>query len=270
MTSLSRKLVWGSLAAGVAAAGIAVAQPPTPKEKELPAKAAADPAAPDVVRAADPFGAMLSEAKTAYSKVRDYGCTFTRQERINGALSAEQVAEMKVRATPHAVHVKFAKPDGVAGMELCYAANLRLGKLRYRPAGAKGINGFTSTTLDDPKVLAENRHPVNELGIGGVIDLLTSIAGREKVLNNPVEVFTGDYQFAGKTTVRYELFTRRPHAHRYAYRMLVYVDKESKLPVRFEAYDQPKPGLSVGDLLEAYSFSDLKLNVGLGDSAFDY
>ena len=52
--------------------------------------------------------------------------------------------------------------------------------------------------------------------------------------------------------------------------MLVYVDKETKLPVRFEAYDQPKSGAAAGDLLEAYSFSDLKLNAGLGENTFDY
>jgi hypothetical protein len=52
--------------------------------------------------------------------------------------------------------------------------------------------------------------------------------------------------------------------------MLVYVDKETKLPVRFEAFDQPKSGGTVGELFEAYSYSDLKMNVGLGESAFDY
>jgi hypothetical protein len=39
--------------------------------------------------------------------------------------------------------------------------------------------------------------------------------------------------------------------------------------VRFEAYDSPKPGMIVGDLLEAYSYTDVKFNVGLGESAFE-
>jgi hypothetical protein len=177
---------------------------------------------------------------------------------------------MKVRVQPHSVHVRFARPDAVAGMELCYVTGSRLGKIRYRPAGAKGVNGFTSVAPDDGKVMAQNRHRLTEYGIGPTIELLTSIAAREKTLNNAVEVFAGEYQFAGRNVTRYELFTRRPHAHRYAHRMLVYVDKETKLPVRFEAYDQPKAGLTTGDLLEAYSYSDVKLNVGLGDSAFDF
>ena len=51
--------------------------------------------------------------------------------------------------------------------------------------------------------------------------------------------------------------------------MLVYVDKETKLPLRYEAYDQPKSGAAVGDLLEAYSFSEVKLNPGHGENIFD-
>ena len=68
---------------------------------------------------------------------------------------------------------------------------------------------------------------------------------------------------------RYEIFTRRPHAHRYAYKMLVFVDKETKLPVRFEAYDQPKSGSTISELLEAYSYTNVKLNVGLGEATFE-
>ncbi|MBN9121619.1 MAG: DUF1571 domain-containing protein, partial [Planctomycetes bacterium] len=106
--------------------------------------------------------------------------------------------------------------------------------------------------------------------MAAIVDRVAAAAAREKTLNNPVEVYAGDFQFAGRNVTRYEIFTRRPHAFRYAHRMLVYVDKETKLPVRYEAYDQPKSGAAVGDLLEAYSFSDVKLNVGLGENSFEY
>ena len=104
-----------------------------------------------------------------------------------------------------------------------------------------------ASAANDPKVVAENRHPITEVGVGATIDLLTSIATREKSLGNGLEVFTSDFQFAGKTTTRYEILARRAHAHRYAYRMLAYVDKETKLIVRFEAYDAPKAGTIAGE-----------------------
>ena len=224
---------------------------------------AADPT-PDPAKAADPLGAMLAAAKTAYAGLRDYTCTYTRQERVGGALGAEQVAELKVRVKPYSVAVRWARPDAVAGQEGIYLAS-RPGKVRVRE---KAAGAYKLVSLDDSKVKAAGRHPLPEVGVGPTIDRVAGIAAREKALNNPVEVFTTPYTFAGRPVTRYEVFTRRPHAHRYAYRVLVYVDHGTKLPVRFEAYDAPKPGQAEGELLEAASYTDLKANVGLGDSAF--
>ena len=206
---------------------------------------------------------MLGDSRTAVGKWRDYTCTFTRQELRNGKLSGEEVAELKVRANPLGVYARFTKPE----MEVAYSAARKNLKMRYHAAGAKG---FQTLDTDDAKFLGENRHPVTEWTMAAILDRVSAAVAREKTLNNPVEVYTGEYQFAGHTCIRYEVLARRPHAFRTAYRILVYADKETKLPLRFEAYDQPKSGGTVGDLIEAYSFSDMKLNVGLGDSTFDY
>ncbi|MDB5311858.1 MAG: hypothetical protein JWO38_6060 [Gemmataceae bacterium] len=275
MSILSRKAVrtWLAVAAGGAAIGVAVAQPPA--TSPAPGKAPTSTVSPesttpvDPARTADPLGSMLTDAKAAYARVRDYVCVFTRQERVNGVLGAEQVAELKVRTKPFSMAIRFARPDAVAGLEAKFTSTTLSGKMKYRPAGAKGLNGTQMLSPDDPKVMAETRHPLTELGVGPVIDRLATIASREKTLGNPVEVYASDFQFAGRNVARYEMFTRRSHVYRYAYRCLVYVDKETKLPVRFEAYDEAKPGTTVGDLLEAYSYTDIKVNVGLGDSAFE-
>jgi hypothetical protein len=256
----------GVACAGLLVGGAVLAQPPkTEAPKSEPAKA---PEAPKL--AGESLSTMLADARTALGKVRDYTCTFTRQEMRNGTLSGEQVAEMKVRSNPGGVYVRFARPEGVAGMEIAHTGARKGQKMRYRAPGIDGSKGFKTVDLDDAKFLAENRHPVTEWTMAAIIDRVSAAAAREKTLNNPVEVYVGEYQFAGRNVIRYEILTRRPHAFRYAHRMLVYVDKETKLPVRYEAYDQPKSGAAVGDLLEAYSFSDVKLNVGLGENAFDY
>jgi hypothetical protein len=47
-------------------------------------------------------------------------------------------------------------------------------------------------------------------------------------------------------------------------------DQATHLPVRVEAYDHPRPnGPAEGDLLESYSYLDLRCNVGLVDEIFD-
>jgi hypothetical protein len=271
-----RRKTWVAVACAGLIAGAVVAQPPKPETPPAANNKADAGNAPDASKAeapkngAEALVVMMTDARGALGKTRDYTCTFTRQESLKGKLTAEQVAEMKVRTNPAGVYVRFAKPDAVAGMEVAYTGSRKSLKMRYRPAGIAGAKGFATRDLDDAKFLAENRHPVTEWTMAAVIDRVSAHVAREKTLNNPVEVYTGDYQFAGRNVVRYEIFTRRPHAFRYAHRMLIYVDKETKLPLRYEAYDQPKANALVGDLFEAYSFSDVKLNIGLGENAFDY
>jgi hypothetical protein len=257
---------WAAFAAGVVVAGVVVAQPP----KTEAVKPAGGSSISDTPKSADPLGDMLSEARTAYGKMRDYSGTYTRQERLNGSLSAQQVGEMKMRVNPVGVYVRFAIPDAVSGMEVAYSGTRRNAKVRYRQAGAAGRKGVLRLEVDDAKFLADNRHPVTEWGMGPIIELIATSTAREKTLNNPVETFTSDYQFANRNVTKYEILMRRPHALRYAARMVVFIDKETKLPIRYEAYDEPKAGALVGDLLEVYSFSDLKYNTGLGENIFDF
>jgi Protein of unknown function (DUF1571) len=49
----------------------------------------------------------------------------------------------------------------------------------------------------------------------------------------------------------------------------VYIDQETGLPIRFEAYDWPKHHRAQPELSEEYSYMQLKLNVGLRDIDFD-
>jgi hypothetical protein len=257
----------GAIAAvvGILLAGIAGAQTP----KADPVKPAAVPAV-EAAKIDDTLGTLLKDARAAHAKTRDYSGTYTRQERFNGTLSAEQVAEMKFRVNPVGVHVRFARPDSIAGMEIAYSAAKKNGKMGYRPAGAAGRGGFRKLDVDDSKFLAEHRHAVTQWGMGPLIELIASTTAREKTLNNPVEVFSADYQFDKRNVTKYEIYTRRPHAARYAAKMVVFIDKETKLPVRFEAYGDARPGATTGELLEAYSFTNLKFNSGIGENSFDY
>jgi hypothetical protein len=257
---------WAAVTAGVGLIGFAVAQPP----RVEPVKPASGAAKVEPAKPADALGAMLADARAALGKTRDYTGTYTRQERVGGKLGAEQVGEMKFRVSPVGVYVRFARPEASAGMEVAYSAAKKDGKVRYRPAGVAGRKGFQVLGTDDAKFLADHRHPVTDWGMGPIVELIATATAREKTLKNPVEVFTGDYQFAGRNVTMFEIHTRRPHAFRYAARMVVFVDKETKLPVRFEAYDDPKPGTTAGELLEAYSFTDLKFNSGIGENSFDF
>jgi hypothetical protein len=65
---------------------------------------------------------------------------------------------------------------------------------------------------------------------------------------------------------RFEIGFERSHALRDAAKIVVCIDPDTKLPVRFEAYDA---GRNESELREAMSFVNLKFNQGLGDAPFE-
>ena len=50
----------------------------------------------------------------------------------------------------------------------------------------------------------------------------------------------------------------------------VYFDQETKFPVRVECYDYPRGADDPGELLEVYSYINLRYNVGLGEETFNH
>jgi hypothetical protein len=212
----------------------------------------------------------LADARAAYAQVRDYTCVIERQERVGGTLRPTQTGELRVRTRPLSINVKVTAPKPVAGQETSYISGRNLGRVRFKPAGVDGIKyGFQTLPKDDPKVLADTRHPVTEVGLLAVIDRVERILKTEKMLNHPAQVLTAAYTFAGRPVTKFEVFADRPHANRYAARVAVYFDAETKLPVRFEAYDAPKPGATTGEVVEVVSFAGIRTNVGLGEAAFE-
>jgi hypothetical protein len=217
------------------------------------------------------FPKAIADARSACAKLRDYTCHLVRQEVVNGKLLPEQAAELRVRTQPLSVHVRVIAPKAVVGQETSYQSARSTSRVRFKAAREEGIRtGFVTLPADDPKVLADTRHPLPQTGLSAVIDRIDKAVATEKQLNHPVQVLTAEYTFGGRPVRRYEVFAERPHPHRYAYRCVLYVDRETKLPVRFEAYNQPKPGgPPEGELLEVQSFVGLKTNTGLGESAFE-
>lgn len=244
-----------------------------------PADGVAKPAAPVVakvlpsaapVNAAEAFPKMLADGRAAYSKLRDYACHLVRQERVNGKLHPEQTAELQVRVQPFCVDLKVIAPRTDAGEETVYASNVNTTRVKYRPAGLDGIKyGFQWQSKDDPKTMPDTRHPVTDTGLAAVLDRFEKAVAAEKRMNHPVQMTVAEYVFAGRPCTRYEVFAELSHPHRYAHRCVLFVDKETKLPVRFEAYDQPKANDADGELLEVQSFVGVRTNTGLGDAAFE-
>ena len=236
------------------------------------AQAAVGQSAPlDTPTGMDQAIALLTEARLHFQEVRDYECRLIKQERVNGELMAASVITMKVRNNPLSIYLHCESPDTDKGMEICYAEGRNEGKMRVHPAGARGILGFWSIDPHDPRALEKNRHCITEAGLGNLLESTARYWQMERRLNKTLVRITDD-ELGGHPCTRIEtIHPDRDAASFYGYRCVLWLDKESHLPIGAETYDWPHDGSpDGGDLLEWYRYLNLRCNIGLGDEAFSH
>lgn len=214
---------------------------------------------------------LISEAARAYASVRDYTCLFIRREQIQGRVQADNLISMKVRTQPFSIYLRWLGPPSLVGQEACYVVGKNNGDMRVHATGFRGAFGFVSVRPDDPRVMQNSRHPITDAGIGRLIERYQQRWEQERQLGR-TEVRIAEYDYDHRRCVRVE--TTHPDmtsGQYYAYRTIMYFDKETHLPIRVESYDGPHPGgPATTQLLESYSYVNLKLNVGLTDDVFQH
>jgi hypothetical protein len=195
-----------------------------------------------------------------------------KRERMNGKLPPNNVIEMKVRAQPFSVYLRWLEPRPEAGQEVCYVAGQNGGKMRVHPKGVLGsFAGFVSLDVDDPRVRQTSRRSITEAGIGNTIERFARAWENERRLNLPTQVNVAEYEYNRRRCIRVE--TTHPDnngGHFLYYRDVVYFDKETHLPIRLEFYDWPRQTGDTGRLVDMYSFANMRINVGLTDEVFNH
>lgn len=230
------------------------------------------PASPVVdMEAADPVAAAVeavARCKARYASVNDYTCTFVKKEKFGEKLHAPHVTTFKARSNPFSVYMKFKTPH--KGREVIFVAGRNKGNVVAHDAGLFKVLAGTMS-LDPKGDLAMDgcRHPVTEAGIGALIDTVSKHWARELTTAETRVTFQTDLHIgaANVTMIESTHTERRPDFLFHTVKL--YVDHATGLPVRFEGYNWPKTPGGAPDLAEEYTYTDLKVNVGLTDADFD-
>jgi hypothetical protein len=229
------------------------------------------PADPSTASPMDQPIALLEETRAVLNRVADYECTLIKHERVRGKLLAEQALTMRARRQPFSVYLHFQSPESVRGQQVCFVEGRNKGLMRVHPAGWRGIVGFVSLDVRDSRASEDNRHPITEATLWTLVESTARYWQMERQVNK-TRVRIEDRVFQGRPCSWIEtLHPERNAAAYYAYRCVICIDKETKLPVRMEAYDWPRANAPAGgDLLECYSYLNIRCNQGLTDRSFDY
>lgn len=229
-------------------------------------------ASPPAARAASPMDGplqLLADAKASYARVTDYSCLFIKQEQVAGRLQEQNVISMQVRVQPFSVYLLWLLPRQFKGQEACYVAGKNGGQMRIHATGLRGAVGFVSIDPNDPRVQQSSRHSITDAGIGHLIEVYGQRWPQEKGLGL-TQVRIADYDYAKRKCTRVEMI--HPQDNRFLFfRSVVYFDKETHLPIRVENYDWPRPGsMPAGNLVESYSYVQMRINTGLTDAVFNH
>jgi len=211
----------------------------------------------------------LARARETWKGVKDYTCRMIKRERIRGELQPNHLVHMKLRVEPFSVYLRWELPEKLRNQQACYVAGKNNGMMRVRPVvGLASLIGWVSLDPKDPRAMEHTRHTITEAGLGNLLERISKGWESEKKQNR-TSVRTALYEYDHRHCMRVELTRQAGCGHEY-HRSVVYFDREHGLPVRVEAYDWPKDGQTEGELVEVYSYVDIKTNVGLDDDAFRY
>ena len=208
---------------------------------------------------------IADESRQALQSVKDYSATFSKKE-VVGKKMIEQTMQRKMRQQPFSVYLYFDKPH--AGREVIYVDGRNDGKLIAHGTGIQKFLGTLKLKPNSKMVMKENRYPITEIGIQKMLE--TVIGNWEKQANNSRVRYFPNAKI-GKKAVRVIQVIHPKQTDGIPFHMTrLYIDKTTRLPVRVQQYGFPRKSGGQPPLLEEYTYSNVKTNIGLEGNDFDH
>jgi Protein of unknown function (DUF1571) len=231
-----------------------------------------------------PVQGCLQLAREALERIdrdiRDYTCLLVKRERINGQLGQPEKIFVKVRhkqiqnnccVVPFAVYMKFLAPEKVQGREVLFVRESAKSPLLVRNGGRR--LAYLTLSLDPNSRLAMigNRYPITEFGIKRLTERMIDLGSKELGFDECEVAIQSNVSFDDGEQRCTCIEVKHPAARSvYDFHIArVYIDDALQIPVRFESYDWPASANEQALLKEEYTYTDLKVNIGLTEEDFN-
>jgi hypothetical protein len=220
-----------------------------------------------------PMSPVLQSARDSFAKInayKDYTTVLIARERVDGELKPVARMPLKIRHEPFSVYVSYQEPAKVKGQECIYVAGQNNGKLWAHTTGIKHrLLGTLSLDPTGTIAMNGNRHPVTEVGIRRLVERMIQEGEREANHKDCEITLLPEMVISGKSCQGVQIVHAGRHADFRYHKVRVYIDPEHQFPVRFESFDWPSAAGEEAPLLEEYTYTELKFNVGLTDEDFN-
>lgn len=194
--------------------------------------------------------------------IKDYTCTFIKQELLGSKYTQEQYIKVKFLDRPFAVFMKWIENAELVDRVL-YVKGRYGDKALVKPAGLLGwfVIGHIKRPVNGPDAAKVSRKRLDQFGFENNLKLIIEINKLAEKKNELDFRFIGEEDFAGRKTLKFQRIL--PDKPEYPdQKLIVYIDKEWLVPVGIYCYN------SRGKLLGKYIYKDIRLNVGLALKEF--
>ena len=205
---------------------------------------------------------LLDLADKQYAQVHDYTAVMISREQVKDVLQPQERILLKFQRT-FKVYMRWMEGPSKGREGLYVSGNHDDKFLVYEPNGLQRL--FTAALEPtDRRVMDKSRHPVTDIGIGRLLEIVGDNA-RRAARNGVLRVLDrGRGEIAGRRVRQLEgILPQDAQAGYYAYRVQLFFDEECRLPIRVVVYDWSD------QLVEDYTYTELRLNPGLSTLDFD-
>lgn len=213
--------------------------------------------------------------------VKDYSAILIRRERIKGKLGDYTYLEANIRnrvvedgktIVPFAVSLSFLKPASLKGREVVWVEGKNNGKMWVQETPLLGLKVPAVWILPTGALaMADNKYPITDIGLENLLVKLIDKGRADRARNRPEECEVKFLKGAKIDDRACTLITLKHLVQRPDYefeRAEIFVDDELQVPIRYAAFLFPESKGGESPVEEEYTYTKLKLNVGLKDADF--
>lgn len=195
---------------------------------------------------------LLAEAQRRLNAVSSYQVVMNRAERVGGQIQTEEDVLLSIRRKPKAVRLEWTSGPS-KGREVIYSAAINDRTMYVNMADSSLPIPRMSIPVDSPLALRNSRHPITEAGFETILGNLMKYANPETVdtARDGKLTYKGLQPPRGMTERCHLLERVTPKGETWQ----VYLDARTLMPVLVSAVQTRS-----GELIERYSYRDLKLN----------
>ncbi len=232
------------------------------------------PGVPDLQQPAE--HPLMPTLRWAYDGLRDleaindYSAVVVKRERIGGKVGDHERMFVKVRHRPFSVYMYFLAPANLRGQEVIYVEGENEGRMWARGSGIRGqMFGTVSIKPDGVIAMQGNRYPITEIGLLNLVRRLIEVAEADSKYGECEVKFYKGAKVGDRVCTCIEVVHPVPRRNFRFHLARIFVDDELNIPIRYESYSWPTTPGGAPELIEEYTYLDLKLNVGFTDADFD-